>query len=69
MQNNTNFMASLCTHITYNSKNKFCFLQHADTKQQILDTRYDSYNYAWCAYYNGKDRFGASAALTTMKPL
>uniref|UniRef100_A0A915IFE9 Apple domain-containing protein n=1 Tax=Romanomermis culicivorax TaxID=13658 RepID=A0A915IFE9_ROMCU len=58
-----------CTHVTYNGKNKVCFLQHADTKQQILDTRYDSYNYAWCVYYKEEDRFGAAAAITTMKPL
>uniref|UniRef100_A0A915J601 Uncharacterized protein n=1 Tax=Romanomermis culicivorax TaxID=13658 RepID=A0A915J601_ROMCU len=57
-----------CTHITYNGKNKFCFLQHADTKQQILDTRYDSYNYAWCALYSGEDRFVAEPSVTTMKP-
>uniref|UniRef100_A0A915IRJ6 Apple domain-containing protein n=1 Tax=Romanomermis culicivorax TaxID=13658 RepID=A0A915IRJ6_ROMCU len=57
-----------CTHVTYNGKNKYCFLQHADTKQQILDTRYDSNNDAWCVYYNGEDRFGGAAALTTVKP-
>uniref|UniRef100_A0A915ISZ4 Apple domain-containing protein n=1 Tax=Romanomermis culicivorax TaxID=13658 RepID=A0A915ISZ4_ROMCU len=51
-----------CTHVTYNGNNKFCFLKHADTKQQILDKRYDSYN-AWCVYYNGEDRFGAAAAI------
>uniref|UniRef100_A0A915IRB9 Apple domain-containing protein n=1 Tax=Romanomermis culicivorax TaxID=13658 RepID=A0A915IRB9_ROMCU len=61
--------AFVCTHVTYNGKNKVCFLQHADTKKQILDTRYDSNNNAWCAYYNGEDRFVAAAALTTTKPV
>uniref|UniRef100_A0A915K7M7 Apple domain-containing protein n=1 Tax=Romanomermis culicivorax TaxID=13658 RepID=A0A915K7M7_ROMCU len=46
----------ICTHFTYDGNEKICFLKHADTKQQILDQHYDSYN-TWCAYYNGEDRF------------
>uniref|UniRef100_A0A915L899 Apple domain-containing protein n=1 Tax=Romanomermis culicivorax TaxID=13658 RepID=A0A915L899_ROMCU len=56
-----------CTHITYNGNNKICFLKHADSKQKILEKRYDSFN-AWCAYYNREDRFGAAAATTTIQP-
>uniref|UniRef100_A0A915I0X1 Apple domain-containing protein n=1 Tax=Romanomermis culicivorax TaxID=13658 RepID=A0A915I0X1_ROMCU len=58
-----------CTHFSYNGNKTSCFFKHADTKQQILDTRYDSYNNAWCGYYNGGDRFGAAASLSTTKAI
>uniref|UniRef100_A0A915IXJ8 Uncharacterized protein n=1 Tax=Romanomermis culicivorax TaxID=13658 RepID=A0A915IXJ8_ROMCU len=57
-----------CIHVTYNRKNNVCFLQHADTKQQILGMQYYSFNYASCAYYSGENWFLAAASQKSMKP-
>uniref|UniRef100_A0A915KLS8 Apple domain-containing protein n=1 Tax=Romanomermis culicivorax TaxID=13658 RepID=A0A915KLS8_ROMCU len=57
-----------CTHATYNSNNKKCFLKHLDSKEQIQNTRYN-WNNAWCINYKGEDRFSTVAATTTTQPI